>query len=69
MMKLEQIDVTIGTDGKIRLQTAGFSGSLCLEATKELEELLGNKVIEREMTADFYDPAVNRTAEKLKIRH
>jgi hypothetical protein len=68
-MKLEQIDVTIGTDGKIHLQTSGFSGSVCLEATKELEELLGNQVIDRNMTADYYDSVVNQTADKLKIRH
>ena len=69
-MKLEQIDVTIGTDGRIHLQTTGFSGDACMEATKETEALLGDLVIDREMKAEFYDaPVPIRTAEKIKIRH
>ena len=66
-MKIEQIEVTIGKDGKVRLQTSGFSGDVCLEATQELEALLGNVVIQRERTAETYDLTAGKTAEKVNI--
>ncbi len=66
-MKIEQIEVTIGTDGKIQLQTLGFKGSECLAAVEEIETLLGNSIISKEMTAEAYDQPDIRTAEKLKI--
>ena len=67
-MEIEQIEVTIGPDGKIRLQTLGFKGSACLDAVEEVEALLGNLTVSIEMTAEAYEQAEFRTAEKLKIR-
>ena len=68
-MKLEQINVTIRTDGKIHLKTTGFSGDECMAVTKELEEILGNLIITRDTTSEFYDTVTNQNTEKLKIRH
>ena len=67
-MNIEQIEVTIGTDGKIRLQTSGFSGDACLEATEAVEALLGDQVISRERTAETYDTVQVRYAGKVNIR-
>ncbi|MBQ6510021.1 MAG: DUF2997 domain-containing protein [Flexilinea sp.] len=67
-MNIEQIEVTIGTDGKVRLQTSGFSGDACLEATEAVEALLGDQVISRERTAETYDMVQVRHAEKVNIR-
>ena len=67
-MIIEQIEVTIGTDGKIRLQTSGFSGDACLEATEEFESLLGDQVIRRDRTAETYDQVPVRITEKVNIR-
>ena len=67
-MKIEQIEVTIGSDGKIRLQTSGFSGEACLDATEDIEALLGGQVISRERTAETYEQAPVRNVEKVNIR-
>ena len=67
-MKIEEIEVTIGTDGKIQLHTSGFSGDACLKATEEVEALLGNQVLKRERTAETYDQTSIPTAERVKIR-
>ena len=67
-MKIEEIEVTIGIDGKIQLHTSGFSGDACLEATEEVEALLGNQVLKRERTAETYDQTSIPTAERIKIR-
>ena len=67
-MKIEEIEVTIGIDGKIHLRTSGFSGDACLKATEEVEALLGNQVLKRERTAETYDQTSIPTAERVKIR-
>ncbi len=67
-MNIEQIEITIETDGKIRLQTSGFTGDACLEVTEATEALLGDQVITRERTAEAYEQAPIRSAEKVKIR-
>ena len=67
-MKIEQIEVTIGADGKVRMQTSGFSGDACLEATKDIEAVLGNQVICRERTAETYEQNSVLIMEKIKIR-
>lgn len=66
-MKVEQIEITIGSDGKVRLQTTGFSGEECLEATREIEKLLGNQILKREETSDIYQQSTVKTSEKVKI--
>ena len=67
-MKLEQIEITIGPDGKIQLETSGFSGEECLKATADLEALLGGRVVSREQTSGMYAPVSGKTSEKVKIR-
>lgn len=51
---MEKINITIGPDGVVDLQLAGFEGGKCLEATKILETLLGNELIERNLTSEYY---------------
>ncbi len=51
---MEKIDITIGKDGAVDLQLAGFEGGKCLEVTKILETLLGNNIVERNMTSEYY---------------
>ena len=67
-MKVEQIEVTIGPNGKVRLETSGFAGDECLAATKDLEQLLGAKEPARELKAEYYDRAEGKTAEKVRVR-
>ena len=67
-MNIEQIEVTIGPDGKVRIQTSGFSGEDCFRVTEEMETMLGNQIILQERTAEAYENIVGRSAEKVKIR-
>lgn len=39
----EYVDVTIGTDGAVKVETTGFSGEACFNATRELEAALGKR--------------------------
>ncbi len=51
---MEKINITIGSDGAVNLQLAGFEGGKCMEVTKVLETLLGNEIIERTLTSEYY---------------
>ena len=51
---MEKIEIKIGEDGSVDLQLSGFSGGKCLEVTKALESMLGNEIVERTMTSEFY---------------
>ena len=62
---MEKINITIGTDGAVDLQLAGFEGSKCLEVTKVLETLLGNEIIERNLTSEYYKTEEIKLDEKV----
>jgi hypothetical protein len=47
------IEITIGPRGETRVQTKGFSGPECRDASKFLEQALGQPVGEQ-LTAEFY---------------
>ena len=51
--KKQELEVTIGDDGKISIKVIGGEGPSCLELTKAIEEALG-VVTDRKKTSDFY---------------
>lgn len=53
--KLE-IEVVIGPDGAVRLETRGLKGQSCLAETQALEKALG-RVVRREKTREFWQQA------------
>ncbi len=52
-----QIEITIGPDGTVRLQTKGLKGQSCLAETEALEKALGT-VVRRQRTSEFYEQPV-----------
>ena len=49
------IEVVISPQGETTIQTKGFAGSDCLQASKFLEDALGVNVAEHK-TGEFYQP-------------
>ena len=47
------IEITIDTKGQSRVETRGFTGGECREASKFIEQALGQRTDET-LTADFY---------------
>ena len=47
------IEITVSPTGKTTVQTKGFSGSSCREASKFIEQALGQRSGET-LTAEFY---------------
>ncbi len=57
----QEIEVTIGPDGRVTLRPKGAQGPACLELTRELEAALG-EVESRELTAEYYLSGVEADA-------
>jgi hypothetical protein len=50
---LKTIEIIVTPDGQSRVETKGFSGSSCREASKFIEQALGQRTGEQ-LTAEFY---------------
>ncbi len=57
--RLKTIEVIVTPDGTTRVETRGFAGSSCQDASRFLEQSLGTKHDER-MTTEYYQALVNR---------
>ena len=66
----ETIDLIIHADGRVEIQVCGVKGERCLEVTKAVEEVLGNK-LERQVTSEMYetDESDETTSETQKLGH
>jgi hypothetical protein len=51
-MELQEIDVFIEKDGQVKIEIRGVKGMSCLDLTKDLEAVLGNQTVIREMTPE-----------------
>lgn len=49
---MQEVLVYINKDGGIKIETKGFSGKQCIEATAELEKLLSD--VNRKFTSEYY---------------
>jgi hypothetical protein len=50
---LKIIEITVNTKGETTVQTKGFSGPECKDASKFVEQALGQQTAEQ-MTAEFF---------------
>ncbi|MDJ0572101.1 MAG: DUF2997 domain-containing protein [Pleurocapsa sp. MO_192.B19] len=51
-MELQEIDVFIEKDGQVKIEVRGVKGMSCLDLTKDLEAVLGDQTVIREMTPE-----------------
>jgi hypothetical protein len=56
---MKTIEITIDPQGQTKLQTKGFAGPQCQEASRFLEQALGQKQSEQ-LTAEFYHTSQQR---------
>ena len=50
---MKTIEITVSPQGETRIETRGFSGSECRDASRFIEEALGNSTSEK-LTGEFY---------------
>ncbi len=56
-MNMQEIEVTIDSEGKVSVHVKGVKGKECLELTKPLEEALGYEIENRTYTSEYYEVA------------
>lgn len=67
-MELQEIEVFIDKDGKVRIEVRGVKGMSCLDFTKDLEEALGGEVEEREMTPEAYETVQEKVQDHQRLQ-
>jgi hypothetical protein len=63
-VELQEIEIFIDQEGKVRIQVRGVKGAACLDITKELEEALGGQIELREMTPEALESAVEQAQQR-----
>ena len=53
MNEIHEVEIIIQPDGQLKVEIQGVKGKGCLDMTKEMEELLGNDIIERNFTDEY----------------
>ena len=56
-MELQEVEVFIEKDGRVRVEVRGVKGMSCLDVTRALEAALGGQVQERQLTPEAYEAA------------
>jgi hypothetical protein len=54
-MEVEEIEITIGKNGQVKVHVRGMKGKKCLALTEELEKALGNEILDRKFTPEALD--------------
>jgi len=57
------INITISPKGETKIETSGYSGSSCQDATRALEQALGAKT-EETLTGEYYSTENTQTNEQ-----
>jgi len=54
---MQIIEITIAADGGTRVETRGFAGGTCRQASAFIEQALGQRTGEQ-LTSEFYVPVI-----------
>jgi hypothetical protein len=65
-MVVKVIEITVSPAGETRVETKGFTGGECREASRFVEQALGKRTAET-MTAEFYQ--TQQTEQQLRQSH
>ncbi len=63
---MKTIEIIVSQEGKTSVQTKGFSGASCREASQFIEQALGTRVGEQ-VTAEFYQTESVRESQQQRI--
>lgn len=53
---MKTIEITVAPDGQTKVETKGFAGDSCRDASRFIEQALG-KAANEQLTAEFYQAA------------
>ena len=59
-MKTKIIEIVVSPTGQTQVETKGFTGSACRDASRFIEQALGKQTGEQ-LTAEFHEVALSQT--------
>ena len=65
MSELQELEVVIKPSGELKVEIRGVKGEKCLDITKEMEALLGDEIVERDLTDEYYEQGNTLTDDDL----
>lgn len=65
-MEMQEIEVFIDKDGKVRIEVRGVKGGTCLDLTAALEAALGGQVENRQLTPEAQEGLLNQQDERVR---
>lgn len=68
-MQIQEIEVIVHPDGKVKLHVRGAPGAQCLDLTADLEKALGGQVLAREHTPEFDQSQPQSLGDSLHLGH
>ncbi|MEK6248953.1 MAG: DUF2997 domain-containing protein [Planctomycetales bacterium] len=63
---MKTIEIIVTPEGKTSVQTKGFNGASCREASRFIEQALGTRVGEQ-VTAEFYQTESERESQQQRL--
>ena len=60
---MKVIEITVDTKGEVVVQTKGFAGASCKEASRFIEQALGERTAET-LTAEFHQTAIQQVEQR-----
>lgn len=51
---MEEIQIEIDQQGNVKIEVSGAPGGKCLDLTKNMEQLLGGQISQREFSREYY---------------
>ena len=63
-MDLQEVEVFIEPDGRVRVEVRGVKGLSCLDLTRALEAALGGKVEGRQLTPEAHEAAPDQAQQQ-----
>lgn len=66
-MEIQEVAIKILPDGEVKIMVEGVKGTKCLQLTEDIETLLGNEIILREKTYEYYQDSSLTTSEEIKV--
>ena len=60
---MRTIEIIVASDGQTRVETKGFVGAQCREASRFIEQALGRQTGEQ-LTAEFYAPQTQQQQQR-----
>ena len=52
---MESVDVVISPDGNFQIKVSGVKGTDCKDLTAEIEAIIGNELLESELTEEYFE--------------